>query len=147
MPAPRRAQMPRPHLPEFRRRAIDFARERDKPIAVIPSDLGISESCLRNWLHPADVDEGRREGLTTDGRKAPLALTFAFIEAERANSPVRTLCSSFVSTSGYYDWREHLEHPAPRPTSNALVTETIRGIHHQSRGDKSRARLGDLRLL
>ena len=31
------------------------------------------------------------------------------------------LCSSFgVSTSGYYEWRERLEDPAPRTTSNKL---------------------------
>ncbi|HYA44188.1 MAG TPA: hypothetical protein VED59_01170 [Acidimicrobiales bacterium] len=46
-----------------------LARERAKPIAQIAADLGISESCLRSWLHQADVDEGRREGLTTDERK------------------------------------------------------------------------------
>jgi transposase len=60
--------MPPPHPPEFRRRAIELARERAKPIAKIASDIGISESCLRNWLHQADVDEGRSEGLTTEER-------------------------------------------------------------------------------
>jgi transposase len=60
--------MPPPHPPEFRRRAIELARERAKPIAQIAADIGISESCLRNWLHQADVDEGRREGLTTEER-------------------------------------------------------------------------------
>lgn len=35
----------------------------------IAKDLGISESCLRNWVHQADVDEGRKEGLTTAERE------------------------------------------------------------------------------
>ena len=60
--------MPRPHPPEFRRRAVELARERAKPIAQIASDIGISESCLRGWLAQADIDDGRREGLTTDER-------------------------------------------------------------------------------
>jgi transposase-like protein len=60
--------VPPPHPAEFRRRAIELARERSKPIAQIAADIGISESCLRNWLHQADVDEGRREGLTTEER-------------------------------------------------------------------------------
>lgn len=60
--------MPAPHPPEFRRRAIELGRERAKPIAMIAKDLGISEGCLRNWLAQADVDEDRREGLTTDER-------------------------------------------------------------------------------
>jgi transposase len=60
--------MPRPHPPEFRRRAVELARLREKPIGQIARDLGISESCLRNWLSQADVDEGRKEGLTSDER-------------------------------------------------------------------------------
>lgn len=56
--------MPRPHPPEFRQRAVELARLRDKPVAAIASDLGVSESCLRNWMVQADVDEGRREGLS-----------------------------------------------------------------------------------
>jgi len=60
--------MPRPHPPEFRQRAIELARLREKPIAQIAVDLGISESCLRNWLHQADVDEGAKQGLSTDER-------------------------------------------------------------------------------
>jgi transposase len=60
--------MPRPHPPEFRRRAVDLARLREKPIAQIAADLGISDSCLRNWVHQADIDEGKREGLSSDER-------------------------------------------------------------------------------
>ncbi len=60
--------MPRPHPPEFRTRAVELARLREKPIAQIAVDLGISESCLRNWVHQADVDEGVKEGLSTDER-------------------------------------------------------------------------------
>ena len=60
--------MPRPHPPEFRRRAIELARLKEKPIAKIAADLGISESCLRNWVHQADVNEGVKEGLSTDER-------------------------------------------------------------------------------
>ena len=60
--------MPRAHPPEFRQRAVELARLREKPIAVIASDLGISESCLRRWMDIADVDEGRKEGVTSDER-------------------------------------------------------------------------------
>jgi transposase len=60
--------MPAPHPPEFRARAVELARERAKPMAQIAKDLGISEGCLRNWLHQADVDSGTREGLTTSER-------------------------------------------------------------------------------
>lgn len=56
--------MPRPHPPEFRQRAVELARLREKPVAQIAEDLGISDSCLRNWMAQADIDEGRREGLS-----------------------------------------------------------------------------------
>jgi transposase len=61
--------MPRPHPPEFRQRAVELARLHEKPIARIAEDLGISESCLRNWMHQADVDSGRREGLSSRERE------------------------------------------------------------------------------
>ena len=60
--------MPRPHPPEFRRRAVELARERVKPVRDLAKDLGISESCLRRWIESADVDAGRKEGLTTSER-------------------------------------------------------------------------------
>jgi transposase-like protein len=41
--------VPTPHPPEFRRRAIELARERSKSFAELAKDLRISESCLRNW--------------------------------------------------------------------------------------------------
>lgn len=61
--------MPAPHPPEFRRRAVELARLREKPIAEIARDLSISESCLRNWINQADIDDGSKPGLSTDERK------------------------------------------------------------------------------
>ena len=37
-----------------------MARKGEAPIAEIAKDFGISESCLRNWLHTADLEDGRR---------------------------------------------------------------------------------------
>ena len=60
--------VPRPHPPEFRQRAVELARLREKPIVKIAEDLGIAESCLRNWMKQADIDDGARAGLNTDER-------------------------------------------------------------------------------
>lgn len=60
--------MPAPKSPEFRQRAVELARLREKPIAVIAKDLQISESCLRRWMDQADVNEGHKPGLTSDER-------------------------------------------------------------------------------
>jgi len=66
--------MPRAHPPEFRRRAVELARLREKPVAKIADDLGIAESCLRNWMKQADIDDGQRHGLSTDERAELVAL-------------------------------------------------------------------------
>ena len=61
--------MPRAHPPEFRQRAVELARLREKPVAKIAEDLGIAESCLRNWMKQADIDDGKRHGLSSDERE------------------------------------------------------------------------------
>jgi len=58
--------MPRAHPPEFRRRAVELARLREKPAVQIAKDLGVSDSCLRSWMHQADVEDGKRPGVTRD---------------------------------------------------------------------------------
>jgi transposase len=60
--------MPASKSPEFRQRAVELARLREKPIAQIARDLQISESCLRRWMDQADVDDGHKPGLTKDER-------------------------------------------------------------------------------
>jgi transposase len=66
--------MPAAHPEEFRRRAVELANQRDEngervtPIRRLAGDLGISESCLRNWIAQAEVDTGQREGLSTKER-------------------------------------------------------------------------------
>ena len=65
--------MPAPHPPEFRERAVELARQGDKPVRLVAKDLGISESCLRNWLAQADADEGKRDDRLSSDERAELA--------------------------------------------------------------------------
>jgi transposase len=58
-----------PYTPEFRREAVQLAQNADRSIAQVARDLGISNQTLRNWIKQADVDAGRREGLSTDERE------------------------------------------------------------------------------
>jgi transposase-like protein len=53
---------------EFRERAVELARLREKPVKEIAADLGISDQTLHNWMKQTDIDAGRREGLTTEER-------------------------------------------------------------------------------
>jgi transposase len=61
--------MPAPHPPEFRRRAVDLARQPGASVAKVAKELGISESGLRRWMAQDDVDTGRKEGLATNERE------------------------------------------------------------------------------
>ena len=60
--------MPRAYPEEFRRRAVELARLRERPVSQIASELGIAQSALHRWLRQADIDEGRKEGLTSEER-------------------------------------------------------------------------------
>ncbi|HEV7829142.1 MAG TPA: IS3 family transposase [Pseudonocardiaceae bacterium] len=64
--------MPPPHPAEFRRRAIELARARTKPMSEVAKDLRISESCLRNWVAQADVDERGSQTRLTNAEKVEL---------------------------------------------------------------------------
>ena len=57
--------MPAPHPKEFRSDVVAIARRGEAPISQIARDYGISESCLRTWLHRADVEDGVRPRVTT----------------------------------------------------------------------------------
>ncbi|MEX1162267.1 MAG: transposase [Nitriliruptor sp.] len=60
--------MAKGHPLEFRQRAVELARQREKPLRQLAADLGISDQTLSNWVKQADIDEGKREGLTTEER-------------------------------------------------------------------------------
>lgn len=63
--------MPRtraPYPPEFRAEAIRLVKNSGDSIRQVAKDLGISDQTLRNWVNQADVDAGKREGLTTEER-------------------------------------------------------------------------------
>ncbi len=57
--------VPAPHPKEFRDDVVAIARRGEAPVRQIAKDFGISESCLRNWLHAADVEDGNKPGVTT----------------------------------------------------------------------------------
>src|SRR5690606_4273278 len=90
-------QMPRPHPPEFRQRAVELARLREKPVAEIAQDLGISDSCLRNWMKQADLDEGRRsDGLTTAEREELTQLRRELRVAKMENEILKRAAAYFA---------------------------------------------------
>ncbi len=156
--------MPRPHPPEFRRRAVQLARTGDQPVALIAKDLGISESCLRNWVKRDQIETGDREGLTeaetTRARRAPPAQPglgdrgrdpqeggCVLRQGERApKMKVRlvreladdgiavTVTCRVLGVSTSGFYEWRDRPPSQRDAANAALTETIPEIHVMSRG-------------
>lgn len=60
--------MPGPYPQEFREDVVAVARARESGVtlAQIAKDFGISDQTLTNWMKQADIEEGRRPGVTKD---------------------------------------------------------------------------------
>ena len=58
--------MPKPFPKGFRDDVVRVARDREpgQTIKQIAAAFGIAESCLRNWLRQADVEDGLKPGTT-----------------------------------------------------------------------------------
>jgi len=81
---------------EFRQRAVEVARLREKPIKQLAMDLGISDQTLHNWLRQADIDEGRRDGLTTEERAEMVRLRRANRVLEMENEILKRAAAFFA---------------------------------------------------
>jgi transposase len=61
--------MPAPYPLEFRREAVELLKRSGKSVPQLASELGVSPQSLRNWSRQIDIDDGRREGLSSDERE------------------------------------------------------------------------------
>ena len=56
--------MPKAFPLEFRQDVVAVARQGQAPLAQGAKDFGGSESCLQRWVKLADIEDGRRPGVT-----------------------------------------------------------------------------------
>jgi transposase len=56
--------MPKAFPKEFRNDVVAVARKGESSIAQVAKDFGVSESCLHRWMQLADIEDGRRPGVT-----------------------------------------------------------------------------------
>ena len=90
--------------PELRERAVRMAQDliaeqngqRFGVVTRVARELGIGAESLRNWLRQAEVDAGRRPGLTTAERERLKELERENRELRRANEILRKASAFFA---------------------------------------------------
>jgi len=56
--------------PQFKREAVRLVQSSPgKSVAPIAKELGVSDNSLRSWIKQTQIDQGEREGLTTEERE------------------------------------------------------------------------------
>ncbi len=88
--------MPRPYPEEFRRRAVELARLRERPVSQVAAELSIAQSALHRWLKQAEIDEGEREGLTSEERAELVRLRRANRTLEMENEILKRAAAFFA---------------------------------------------------
>jgi transposase len=88
--------MARRYPEEFRRRAVELVRMHEKPITHIADELGVSDATLHGWLKQADIDEGQRDGLTTEERAELVRLRRANRRLEMENEILKRAAAFFA---------------------------------------------------
>ena len=59
---------------EYKTEVVELCRTSGKSIAQVARDLGIGETAVRRWVAQAEIDAGRRPGLTTEEHAELVAL-------------------------------------------------------------------------
>jgi len=59
---------------EYKTEVVELCRTSGKSIAQIARDLGLGETAVRRWVAQAEIDAGRRPGLTTEEHAELVAL-------------------------------------------------------------------------
>ena len=65
----RKARRRRSFTKAFKAEVVELVRQPGNSVASVARDLDLTETAVRAWVKQADVDDGRRDGLTTAERE------------------------------------------------------------------------------
>jgi transposase-like protein len=131
---------------EYKAEAVAFVRSSGKSVGEISRDLDLTETAVREWVQRADVDRGKRNGLTSAEREELCQPCVCRSNLPRLSSPRRSgeplwvhrggkgqgRCAVLqVSRTTYYQWS--IEPMPARARANIVLTERIATIHARSR--------------
>ncbi|MFI9843809.1 transposase [Nonomuraea sp. NPDC051941] len=68
-PRPRRS-----FTPEFKAEIVELCQRGDRSVGQVAKDFDLTETAVRQWVRQAEVDTGRRDGLTSSERQELEAL-------------------------------------------------------------------------
>ncbi len=71
--------------------------ERFGVVTRVARQLGIGDESLRNWVQQAEVDEGKRPGVTTEERRRIAELEKENRELRRANEILKSASAFFAA--------------------------------------------------
>lgn len=57
--------MPRAYPQEFKDDVVRIVRQGELTVAQVARDFGISETSVSNWVAKADIEDGKRPGVTS----------------------------------------------------------------------------------
>ena len=77
-------------------RGVRLALESGRPVAHVAADLGINSEVLRKRVRQAEIDTGRREGLSSEEREEIKALRKENYELRRANEILKAASVFFA---------------------------------------------------
>jgi transposase len=78
-------------------RATRLVFESGRPIAHVAADLGLPKETLRKYVRQVEVDQGRREGLSSEEREEIKKLRRENFELRRANEILKAASVFFAS--------------------------------------------------
>ena len=77
-------------------RGVRLALESGRPVAHVAADLGINSEVLRKRVRQAEIDTGRREGLSSEERDEIKRLRKENFELRRANEILKSASVFFA---------------------------------------------------